>query len=222
MQKTFATLLASDDYLPGVLVLHQSLKKTGTREGFLVLVTPEVSPPVLACLAGCGIPTRPVAPLESPYAGLANPAYLRVFTKLRIFELVDYQKVVYLDTDMLVCAGIDALFEKPAWSAVNAGGMLPEKADWVQLNAGLLVVAPDADVFREMAHLKDILPSSDGGDQGFLQAYRPQWPDEPHLHLDHAYNLFVGHADRYARLFGYHLPPAGRAPDDRTIRVLHF
>jgi lipopolysaccharide biosynthesis glycosyltransferase len=222
MQQAYVSVLTSDDYLPGVLALHQSLRNVGAKAAFLLLVTPDVSPVVRQCLKECRISTREIAPVDSPYAGQVTPAFATMFTKLRAFELVEYQKVVYLDSDMLVCVNIDELFEKPGWSAVNAGGMLPENADWVDLNAGFLVIEPNLAQFGEMLRLKDVLPSKDGSDQGFLHSYFPTWPRQPHLHLPHTYNLYVGHLDRYCELFGYHLPAPGRPAAATTVRILHF
>ena len=38
--------------------------------------------------------------------------YWRDFSKLRIWELTDYEKIIYLDADTLVFDSIDELFER--------------------------------------------------------------------------------------------------------------
>jgi len=41
-----------------------------------------------------------------------------MYTKLRVFELEEFDKVVYIDADMLVCADVEELFNQPHMSAV--------------------------------------------------------------------------------------------------------
>ncbi|MBO0931467.1 hypothetical protein [Fibrella aquatilis] len=222
MQQCYVSVLCNDNFLPGVLAMNQSLKNVGATHKYLVLLTPDVSAHVRHYLEAGGIRTKLVESLANPYAGQVSAELARTYTKLQVFGLTDYQKVVSLDLDMLVCANFDDVFNKPGWSAVNAGGMLPEHADWLALNSGFLVVEPNADLFADMLQQKDILPSYDKGDQGFLHSYFPEWSTLPHLHLDHAHNLYVGHLNRYHHLFGYHLPTANTPANARTIRVLHF
>lgn len=222
MQQCYVSVLCNDNFLPGAMAMHQSLRNVRSTHDYLLLITPEVSLNVRYYLEACGIGIQLVEPLINPYAGQVTEELARTFTKLRVFGLTEYQKVVCLDLDMLVCANLDHVFDKPGWSAVNAGGMLPEHADWLGLNSGFLVVEPDAAVFADMLRRKDVLPSYDRGDQGFLHSYFPEWSNLPHLQLDHAHNLYVGHLHRYNELFGYHLPTAHTPANARTIRVLHF
>ena len=132
------------------------------------------------------------------------------------------------DADMLVCANIDDLFERPHFSAVNSGGRLPELAHWRDLNSGLLVLAPDAALHRDLLGKVGHLDVKDHGDQTFLHAYFPEWPARQELHLDHGDNMFVDQMDRYAGSFGYRLPTrdeavAGAAHNGAPLfRVLHF
>jgi alpha-N-acetylglucosamine transferase len=48
-----------------------------------------------------------------------------MFTKLRIFETFEFNKIVYPDADMLICDNIEDLFNYPHMSAVVAGGLNP-------------------------------------------------------------------------------------------------
>ncbi|CAA9285525.1 MAG: hypothetical protein AVDCRST_MAG56-4215 [uncultured Cytophagales bacterium] len=217
---TYVTLLYDDTYLPGVIALHQSLKKVRSETGLMVLVAGErVNARTTDTLTALAIAFRQVKALRSPYAD--TPAvYKETFTKLRILELTEYRKIVYLDADTLVLHNIDELFGKEAWSAVNAGGMLPEHAGWVQLNSGVLVLEPDPSLADDMLRAQHRLPSTKGrGDQGFLQRYFPDWPSRSDLHLDHRYNLYAGHLDRYHELFGYDLTDE---KTDRSVCLVHY
>lgn len=224
MRYSFVTLLATEAYLAGVLVLWHSLRKSGSAHDLLVLITYKASPDTLSLLDNLRIDYTHADRIPSPHRHEAkNPLYY-MFDKLTIFGLIEYDKVVYLDADMLVCRNIDDLFERPSWSAVNTGGMLPEYAHWKQFNAGLMVIEPDLGLFSDLLRQKDRLPSSDGGDQGFLHAYFPEWPQRPEFHLDHAYNMCAGFVSRYCELFGYTLPDqvGTSQPGEKEIKVLHY
>ena len=126
----------------------------------------------------------------------------------------------------MVCANIDDLFDWPHFAAVNAGGLL--NPDWVDLNSGLLVIEPNANQHREMLSLVGRLATKDHGDQSFLHAYFPDWPNRKELHLDHGYNAFCHDLDRHAALFGYRMPKeqeveaGSRTPESKIFRVVHF
>ena len=182
-----------------------------------------------------GINTRSVGPIANPtsHQFIKNlwrklkgsdhkiQLYATVYTKLRIWELVDFKKVVYLDSDMMVLANIDELFDCPNWSAVNAGGELPQYCDWKGLNSGLLVIQPSAAVFSDMMNKIEKLKSGDWGDQGFLHAYFPRWPELNELHLPHIYNMPADFIDQYGTQLGYELPSNGGA-QTKTVKILHY
>ncbi|NIZ93606.1 glycosyltransferase family 8 protein [Kineococcus rubinsiae] len=117
--KAWATLLTQPDYLVGVRVLHASLRRTGTPHPLVVMVTPEVdatSRQVLlddGCLVREVPPLRPDSHLEANYA---NARFAEVWTKLASWSLVEFERLVVLDADMLVVAAMDELFslELPA------------------------------------------------------------------------------------------------------------
>jgi hypothetical protein len=222
MKKAYVSFLANDDFLPGVLVVHQSLREAKAAEELVVLVTPGVSAAARTCLGLLGVKVRPVAPIGNPNQGLQYARYGDCYSKLWAFGLVEYQKIVFLDADLLICDNLDCLFDKPGWSAVNAGGLLPEYRHWVELNSGVMVIEPDGQVFSDMLRRIETLPSKEGGDQGFLHAYFPAWPQRPALHLDHRYNVATDLLERYCRELPYHWPGPAADPGKTTIAVLHF
>ena len=64
------------------------------------------------------------------------PRFDKVFTKLRAWELVEFDKVVLLDADMVVLKTIDELFDRPELSAAP-DFLLPDR-----FNSGTLVLEP--------------------------------------------------------------------------------
>eukprot|EP00850_Spirogloea_muscicola_P003223 SM000013S26392 [mRNA] locus=s13:183972:187291:- [translate_table: standard] len=106
---------------------------------------------------------------------VANPNRRRparfwgVYTKLRIFNMTAYDKVVYLDADTIVVKSIEDLF--------LCRGFCANVKHSERLNSGVMVVEPDAGVFDDMIAKITSLESYTGGDQGFLNSYYPDFPN---------------------------------------------
>jgi len=227
MRRAYISLLTTDSYLPGILGLAYSVRATQSRYELEVLVTPGVNPETRAALSLHGIPWMEVTNLENPTDVSIHHRWHRTYSKLHAFGLTKYEKLVFLDADILVLQNIDALFECDHMSGVDSGSMLPECANWTDVNSGLLVVIPNAAVFSDMvARIGRIGKLSSGGtadnpragsDQDFINAYYPDWSQCTRLHLDHKYNMLHYHLDRYNRMFGYGLESTGR-----QVSVVHF
>lgn len=221
MEHIFLSALATDNFLPGILILNQSLINVKSKFKLKVITVPSLSKEVFEILEEVGIETIMVEPIRNPM----QPKQVRFkhsYTKLRMFDLVQFDKIVFLDADTLVCNPIDDLFNKPHMSAVNTGGMLPEFSDWQHLNSGVMVLEPNTLLFEDFMRKKNILPSVDGGDQGFLQSYFSEWPSQEWLKLCHGYNLCVEHIPRYKELFGYDFTTNSNKVDQKLIRIIHF
>jgi glycogenin len=215
---SYITVLSTDSYVEGVIVLHRSLIRSQARYPFLVLTTPNLADSTYQQLQQSGIPYQPIPPIELDTALPTHQArWQATYSKLQIFNQIQFDKLVYLDADMLVYQNLDDLFRQPHMAAVNAGGMLPEYASWKEFNSGLMVIEPSSTLYTDMlAKLPELyLPA--GGDQDFLNAYYPNWPGQPEKHLDHAYNIFHEHVDRYHHLHGYQLKG-----DRKAIKVIHY
>lgn len=62
------------------------------------------------------------------------------FDKLLLWGMTMYEKIVFLDSDMIVLKNIDELFECQDMSAVQTGRFL--YPDWVRLNSRCVVFSP--------------------------------------------------------------------------------
>jgi len=111
-KECWATIVTRSSYLPGVILLHHSLQKHNTQYPLLVLVTLSLPQTCIAVLDALGIQHQTIEPL---YPGQEVPLtaarFKDTWTKLRVFELVEYETVVLLDADMLVRRNIDELFK---------------------------------------------------------------------------------------------------------------
>jgi len=112
----WVTLLTHPSYVVGVRTLRASLARAGTPYPLVVLLTDDIGATdrqVLlddGCLLHQVAPLRPASGLEDSYA---NARFAQVWTKLAAWQLTDYERVVFLDADMLVTQNMDELFALP-------------------------------------------------------------------------------------------------------------
>ncbi|OAA53107.1 Glycosyl transferase, family 8 [Cordyceps fumosorosea ARSEF 2679] len=117
--KVWATLITNLSYLAGVLTLDHSLRRVHSAYPLLALYTDALPASALAALAARGIPSRRVDPLaaSSPdardFSSSPDPRFADTFTKLSVFSLVEHDRVVLLDSDMLVLRNMDELMDLP-------------------------------------------------------------------------------------------------------------
>lgn len=111
-------LYGNNIYLAGTLVLGFSLMETASKYDRVILVTPDVQQEYRIYLKKFYTHI-----IEVDYID-ANPSifleedtrFTKVFTKLQCLGLVQYQKIIVLDSDMIILKNIDHLFslETPA------------------------------------------------------------------------------------------------------------
>ena len=113
---------------------------------------------------GCPIRIRRIGRLTYPsrYRATSEDGETRKslrFTKLEAWRLIEYRKVVLIDTDTLVLKPIDSLFTCPAGSAVADMGAPGN------FNSGVFVLQPSEAVYEELRRLTPLLISYNQGDQ---------------------------------------------------------
>ena len=90
-----------------------------------------------------------------------------VLTKLHIFRLTQYSKLIFLDADVLPIRPLSHLFAlSHEFAAVPDVG-------WPDIfNSGVMVLTPGHDKFESIMELVRSKGSWDGGDQGVLNEWR--------------------------------------------------
>ena len=172
MKTAYATTLCNGDgYVPGVETLGRSLRARGTQVPMVAMVTEDVSKEARGRLSEQGWILREVAPITNPSSAADQlfPRFDNVFTKLRAWELTDFDKVVFLDADTLVLQNIDELFDRPEIAAA------PDFFMSDRFNSGVMVLTPSTETFEKMVKTLASSASYDGGDQGFLNNYFESW-----------------------------------------------
>ncbi|ODQ67341.1 nucleotide-diphospho-sugar transferase [Nadsonia fulvescens var. elongata DSM 6958] len=190
----YCTLIYSDDYLPGALVLAHALKDLGCTHPLVILVTGKVSASAIEFLEKVYDDVVVISPLTLEAHGydLASQSATTSTSqilgrselggsigKLFIWTLADNGycgKIIYLDADVLPLKNLDFLFsvefnqQNPAddfnWIAASPDVGWPDV-----FNSGFFVTRPSKPVFEKLWKLVIENNSFDGGDQGILNEY---------------------------------------------------
>ncbi|KAJ6444177.1 glycogenin-2 [Purpureocillium lavendulum] len=170
-EQIYATLLLSDSYLPGALVLAHSLRDAGTTRKLAVMVTLDaVSADAITQLQTVYDYVLPVPRIRNQQPAnlyLMNRADLHsAFTKINLWKQTQFSKIVYVDSDVVAYRAPDELFDLPhAFSAAPDIG-------WPDLfNTGVMVLTPNLGDFYAMLAMADRGISFDGADQGLLNMH---------------------------------------------------
>ncbi|KAI9049703.1 hypothetical protein LZ554_005857 [Drepanopeziza brunnea f. sp. 'monogermtubi'] len=112
----WVTLLTRKSYIPGTVLLAHSLQKQKSQYPLIILYTPSLPSECLPALHREALLTNATLRLIQPLVpkeqrNLIAARFGDTWTKLRIFELFEYDRLVFLDADMLVFRNMDELFD---------------------------------------------------------------------------------------------------------------
>lgn len=187
----------------GVQALKRSLDAARCRHPLIVMITVDtLTQAALAALyaEGCEvIPVERYSPAGLDTSSYKLQAYGECWCKLRMWELEEYSRLVYLDADMLVIQNLDALFHLPPgfWAAPDCAAGRPTQAERnacallhadkcgrpSYFNAGMFVMTPSV---KELARIEAALEAGEliiGGyaEQDALNCfYSNVWQPLPH------------------------------------------
>ena len=121
--KVWTTLITNTAYLSGLLTLDASLKFAGSRYPLIALYTDSFPQEGIAALDRRRIPRKRIPYLlpKSPKDFTNDPRFYDCWSKLTPFSLVEYERVVQLDSDMLVLQNMDELMDLPLDGRESAG-----------------------------------------------------------------------------------------------------
>lgn len=195
----FVTMVATDSFVPGVLVLWYSLNQTRSihseKDDFVVLETSSLSEEARqrleTSIPGCILLRHQVLERIDRFSSSefidryqGNRSWM-MFSKLNVFDLVQYERVLYMDADLLVLRDISALLHPKAAASntmeeekeevdkdaerigtemathfYNGSASLvacPEKKGLEpEFNAGFLLLRPSHDLYLDLkSHVND-------------------------------------------------------------------
>ncbi|THV47332.1 hypothetical protein BGAL_0318g00100 [Botrytis galanthina] len=170
-EDVYATLLLTDTYLPGALVLAHSLRDAGTTKKIAVLVTVDSvtseSMTELQRNFDFVIPVdRVVNQSPANLDLMGRPDLHSTFTKITLWKQTQFRRIVYMDADMVALRAPDELFALP-----NAFSAAPD-IGWPDIfNTGLMVLDPNMGDYYALEAMANRGISFDGADQGLLNMH---------------------------------------------------
>lgn len=224
----YATILSTENYVPGVIKLKKSLKSTHPIYSFVCFCSTNITHRVIKILEKNNIKC-----IRFNRSAIENPEELEqtkelahwryTFDKLLLFGQTQYKKIVFLDSDMMVLENIDELFSNKAFSAVAAGKLV--NPSWNRLNSGIIVIEPNIDIMNKLlssinkVYIERLKNGLTTGDQDIINEFVPSWPTMHELNLSESYNLFFKNIDLYHKKYGfkYFNPVSGK-----SIKIVHF
>lgn len=113
LRLVWTTLITNTAYLSGLLTLEYSLRKVGSKYPLVALYTDTFPEEGHAALDARGILKKRVPYLlpSIPKDYTNDTRFYDCWSKLTPFSLVEYDRVVQLDSDMLVLKNMDELME---------------------------------------------------------------------------------------------------------------
>ncbi|KAI9662615.1 MAG: hypothetical protein M1821_008782 [Bathelium mastoideum] len=141
-------------------ILHAPETRTNQSIPFLVLVTEDVSLDKRDRLAADGATVVPVEYIRQDWIHAMHGYWQDVMTKLRIWELVQYDLILFLDVDTILLRPLDAIFDDPA-AAPTAPGSL---SDMIRADEAPLPPVYTFAGVPEMQHEHGYPPSEAAGD----------------------------------------------------------
>ena len=133
---------------------------------------------------------------------LGRPDLGVTFTKVCVWTLTTYDKIVFMDADMLALKNLDDLFDQPELSGAPDVG-------WPDcFNSGLFVCTPNLSTYDALLRRAQLDGSFDGGDQGLLNQHFKNWN-----RLSFLYNVVPGAFYSYSPAFRHF---------GNDIKAVHF
>ncbi|MED6131216.1 Galactinol synthase 1 [Stylosanthes scabra] len=201
--RAYVTFLAGNgDYVKGVVGLAKGLRKVKSAYPLVVAVLPDVPEEHRRILVSQGCIIREIEPVYPPQnqTVFAMAYYVITYSKLPIWEFVEYKKMIYLDGDIQVYENIDELFDLPdgnlyavmdcfcekTWShtpqhKIGYCQQCPDKVKWpthelgeppsLYFNAGMFVFEPSIQTYHHLLSTLEVTTPTPFAEQDFLNEY---------------------------------------------------
>lgn len=173
----YVTVLhSSDAYVCGAIALAQSILQTPQSIlqfydytiDLILLADKSISLKSLQALQAAGWTIKLIQRIINPFAQKGSYNQWN-YTKLQIWLLTHYHKVIFLDSDFLVLKNMDHFFFYPQLTA--------SPNDLMFFNSGMMVIEPSKCMFEDLMNKSlEVKPQyNNNGDQGFLNEVFTWW-----------------------------------------------
>ena len=174
--EAYLFLLSSNAYFPCLTVAIHSLKQTGTNRDIIVFITSNIWENLEDPLKQLGtIPLR-IPSVPNPSKSRTRKHLRDNFTKLRAWQLSEYSRIIYCDSDFIFTRNSDDLFSHPG-KVVAGRNFYSTAGEWPDpdyFNAGYMVLTPSTETYCDMILAAENFESRTGGDQPFQNIF---WGD---------------------------------------------
>ncbi|KAG8534101.1 uncharacterized protein KY384_000945 [Bacidia gigantensis] len=206
--EAYCTLLLSDEYLPGAMVLAHSLRDQGTKKQLAILITLDsISASTIDELKTTFDHIIPVDRIINRSPGnlylMGRPDLSSTFTKIALWRQTQFSHIVYIDADAVALRAPDELFRLPHNLAAVPDIGWPDC-----FNSGILSLKPNMGDYYALLALAQRGISFDGADQGLLNVHFPNWE-----RLSFAYNCTPSGNYQYAPAYRHF---------QSTISLVHY
>ncbi|CAL0308677.1 unnamed protein product [Lupinus luteus] len=207
-REAYATILHSAHvYVCGAITAAQSIRMAGSTRDLVILVDETITDYHRGGLEAAGWKIHTIQRIRNPKA--EPEAYNEWnYSKFRLWQLTDYDKIIFIDADLLILRNIDFLFEMPEITAIGNNATL--------FNSGVMVVEPSNCTFQLLMDHIDEIVSYNGGDQGYLNEIFTWWHRIP-KHMNFLKHFWEGDEEEKkvakTRLFG---------ADPPILYVIHY
>lgn len=152
----------------GIGTLHHSYMLTCRCKqecvDFVALVGPEYTVEEKNNLTSLGIKVITVPLLSQPNC-TERRRWTGALTKFHIFNLTEYDHVIYIDPDVIILRPLSSLFQVPPWQVCSES----RKDKCAPLHTGVMVIRPRRDIFHALLRDMALLPCANQcADQGLL------------------------------------------------------
>ncbi|KAJ5746409.1 hypothetical protein N7520_011591 [Penicillium odoratum] len=174
-ESVYCTLLLSDNYLPGAMVLAHSLRDNGTTAKLVALFTPSAlrseTIDELRTVYDELIPVHSIVNGTPANLWLMDrPDLIATFTKIELWRLTQYERIIYIDCDVVALRAPDELF------SLDVNFAAAPDVGWPDcFNSGLMVLRPNMQDYFSLKALAERGISFDGADQGLLNMHFRDW-----------------------------------------------
>lgn len=158
-------LYGDSEYFLGTILAGYTLRKTKPKHDVVLMVTDDVPENQIIILKKYFNKIITVDYIDTHPDNFVkdDTRFTKVFTKLNLFNLTEYDKVLMLDVDIFMVNNVDHLFELPTPAAhfrnkkLDHGSKIDSNLITLKngringgVNAGTMLLKPDANEFKDM------------------------------------------------------------------------
>ncbi|EAL63970.1 hypothetical protein DDB_G0286945 [Dictyostelium discoideum AX4] len=188
-KNVYVTFADNAEYLKGIVALRMSMINTKCNYGLIVFVTKQVEQQDREPLQLLDCDVREIEMVDIPKeVSVQIDRWRPAFTKFRAWQLVEYERVIWLDSDMLLLKSLDHLFDlvdignpKLLYAAIDAdANSCVFNSDRLKLiNSGIMLLSPSIDVYNllidGMVVVSKLPNQSTVNDQDVINTTLPHW-----------------------------------------------